>query len=213
MDSRHFDHLTRLLGAQLNRRTGLGLLTTAGVIGRSPLESIAGKKKGNGKKKKKIVICHQAQTLTVKKRGWQRHYPGALQGECSPLTSPPSPLTPPAECSTPNCGAGCCSQDGCFVATARPNEVPTEFGCCPADKICLSPRTDGFFPDQCCYSDEFCDPDRVDPASPRHDFAADSLCCRSCVGNTTCCPYGFYCSETDQCEILGTARLPRTRRA
>lgn len=197
MDGHRFDHLTRRVGSRLSRRAGLGLLAVVGVIGRDSSSSIAGKKKKKkGKKKEKIAICHQGQTLKVKKKGWQGRFPGATQGSC--------------QVSSDVC-AGCLNT--CFATVKNSAEAPPEgYACCPADKVCLTPRTDGFFPDQCCYPDEVCDPDRVNPASPRFAIDADSLCCRRCVANTTCCPYGFFCAATDTCEPLGTARLPRSRR-
>src|SRR5215203_2076224 len=49
MDGPHFDHLTRIVGSRLSRRTGLGLLAAVGLIGRNPDAITAGKKKGKKK--------------------------------------------------------------------------------------------------------------------------------------------------------------------
>ena len=193
MDGHRFDHITRLIGSRLSRRTGLGLLA-AGLIG-GPSDSEAGKKKKNkGKKKEKITICYEGQTRKVKKKGWQKNFPGATQGECQVVNS--------------DVCAGCPST--CFATVKNTAEgPPAGYACCPADKLCPTQRTDGFFPDQCCYSDEVCDPGRVVPGSPSYDPSADSLCCRSCGG--VCCAVGDHCVN-GVCEGIGTARLPRTRR-
>lgn len=187
MDGFRFDHLTRLVGARLSRRTGLTLLT-AGAIGHS-LSPITSAKK----KQKKISICHKGRTRKVKKQDWQKRYKGATKGAC--------------QASTDVC-ASC--PNTCFATVKNSAEAPPPgYACCPADKLCPTQRTDGFFPDQCCYSDEVCAPDRVVPGSPNYDPTADSLCCRSCGGG--CCAVGDHCVN-GLCEGIGTARLPRTRR-
>jgi hypothetical protein len=184
MDGFRFDDFARLVGTRVSRRTSLAMLT-AGGIGQRLASSAAGKKK-----KQKISVCYQGQTRKVKKKGWQKRYPGATKGACG------------AVC------AGC--PDACFATVRNSAEAPPPgYACCPADKLCPTQRTDGFFPDQCCYSDEVCAPDRVVPGSPNFDSTADSLCCRSCGG--MCCAVGDHCVN-GFCEGIGTARLPRTRR-
>ena len=140
MDGFRFDHLTRLVGTCLNRRTSLALMV-AGVATQTLSPSAAGKKK----KQKKISICYQGQTRKVKKKGWQKRYQGATQG--------------------PNCGAGCCTADSCFAEAVNPdNREPVGFNCCPAGLFCPSPKAP--FPDQCCYPDESCNPSLAnDPAA------------------------------------------------
>src|SRR5215211_3764864 len=64
MDGFRFDHLTRLVGTRLNRRTSLALIV-AGAATQTLSPSAAGKKK-----KQKISICYQGQTRKVKKKGW-----------------------------------------------------------------------------------------------------------------------------------------------
>ena len=190
MDGRHFDHLTQLVGARINRRTGLGLLAAVSVIARSPIESIAENKKKNRKKKQKITICHQGQTLRVKKRGWQGRFAGAVRGACS-------------GCTTPNCGAGCCSAETCFAETVNPDDgTPTSFNCCPATQVCRSSTPP--FPDQCCYPDEVCTPSLA-VSQP----ALGTICCRPC-GGACCAPQDECIGGT--CTFVNTARLPRTRR-
>ena len=184
MDGFRFDHLTRLVGARLNRRTSLALIV-AGVASQTPSPSAA--------KSKKISICYKGQTRKVKKKGWQKRYQGATKGAC--------------QASTDVC-ASC--PNTCFATVKNSAEAPPPgYACCPADKLCPTQRTDGFFPDQCCYSDEVCDSGRVVPGSPNFDPTADSLCCRSCGG--VCCASGDHCVN-GLCEGIGTARLPRTRR-
>ena len=202
MDGHHFDHLARLLGSRLSRRTSFGVLAVAGALGQSLSESSAGKKKKNdNKKKEKITICHFEQTLTVKKRRWHRHYPGATQGACSPPTQ--TPLTPPTVCTTPNCGAGCCGAETCFADTVNPDDgVPTSFGCCPATQVCRSSTPP--FPDQCCYPDETCD-----PSLAARQPELGTICCRPC-GGACCAPQDECIGGT--CTFVNTARLPRTRR-
>jgi hypothetical protein len=198
MDGFHFDHLTRLVGSRLTRRTGLGLLAAFGAIGRTSSAGIAGKKhKGNGKKKDKITICHEGQTLTVKKKGWQGVYPNATQGACPGDQGGPR--------GSSDVCAGCL--DTCFATAKAPNTPPPGYGCCPADKICQGA---GGLPDQCCDADEFCD-----PRLAFHVDGGGTVCCRPCLNSFTgtgCCPPGFFCNADNSCEALGTARLPRTRR-
>jgi hypothetical protein len=136
MDGFRFDHLTRLIGSRLSRRSSLVLLA-AGAIGHSLTPSTAGKKK----KQKKISICYKGRTRKVKKQGWKKRYKGATKG--------------------PNCGSGCCSSDTCFAETVNPADgQPMSFDCCPAEQLCPSPKAP--FPDQCCYPDETCNPALAD---------------------------------------------------
>jgi hypothetical protein len=194
MDGSRFDHLTRLAGPYLTRRAGLGWLAALGLAVLNPAASTA---KDQNKKKKKgkretITICYQNQTLSVRKRGWQGRYAGATQGACPAQPSPPGGCT----------GCTCCAADACFAATVNPTDAqPTSFDCCPADKLCRSPKPP--FPDQCCYPDEYCDPTLVDKPD------ADSVCCRPCNGQ--CCKVTEEC-RGGKCAPADTARLPRTRR-
>ena len=70
MDGFRFDHLTRLVGARLNRRTSLALIV-AGVATQTPSPSAA--------KGKKISICYKGQTRKVKKQDWKKKYKGATK--------------------------------------------------------------------------------------------------------------------------------------
>ena len=80
MDGHRFDHITRIVGSRLSRRAGFGLLTASAIGVPSMSEAKKKKNKGKGKKKETITICHQGQTRTVKKKGWQKNFPGADSG-------------------------------------------------------------------------------------------------------------------------------------
>ena len=128
MDGFRFDHLTRLVGSRLSRRSGLALLVAAGMTPFAP---------ATAKKSKKIKICYKGKTRRVKKQDWKKRYKGASK--------------------KPNCGASCCNDDACFAEAVNPdNQQPTGFDCCPAELFCPSPKAP--FPDQCCYPDETCNP-------------------------------------------------------
>jgi hypothetical protein len=135
MDGFRFDHLTRLVGTRLSRRTGLALVAAAGLT--APSSSARSKSK-------KISVCYNGRTRKVKKKGWRNHYPGATK--------------------EPNCGSGCCTADACFAAAVdTADRHPIGFDCCPAALLCRSPKAP--FPDQCCYPDETCRPSLVDDAN------------------------------------------------
>jgi hypothetical protein len=132
MDGFRFDHLTRLVGSRLSRRSGLALLVAAGLIPSAP---------ATAKKSKKIKVCYKGKTRKVKKQDWKKRYKGATKA--------------------PNCGLGCCTSDMCFAETVNPADgQPMSFNCCPAERLCPSPKAP--FPDQCCYPDETCSPGLAD---------------------------------------------------
>jgi hypothetical protein len=183
MDGFRFDHLTRLVGARLNRRTSFALLP-AGAIGHGAFSGTSGKKK----KSKKISICYKGQTRKVKKQDWKKKYKGATKGDCPP--------PPPADVC-----AGC--PNTCFAQAVNPdNREPIGFNCCPAELFCPSPKAP--FPDQCCYPDESCKPSLAD------NPAAETICCRPCNG--VCCLKQNEECIAGVCTLVNTARLPRTRR-
>ncbi|MEZ4563678.1 MAG: hypothetical protein R2853_13175 [Thermomicrobiales bacterium] len=103
------------------------------------------------------------------------------------------------------CGAGCCSPDACFAESVNPTDSqPLGFACCPADKLCRSPKPP--YPDQCCYPDETCQPSLTD------NPLTQTICCRPC-GDTCCLNLDEECNtESGKCEPANTARLARTRR-
>ena len=97
-----FDGIARELGEVATRRSVLRLLggaaLSAGIVLGAGAESLAkgknnargkndaraqGQTGAEGKKGKKITICFQNQTRTVKKKGWQQKFPGATLGPCA----------------------------------------------------------------------------------------------------------------------------------
>src|SRR4051812_15747953 len=100
------------------------------------------------RKKKKITICNGGQTLTVRKKGWQSHYPNATVGECQ---SPPPPPPPPSDVC-----ADC--PDTCYATLITPPENVEGYACCPVGLLCMSAST---LPNQCCYPGESCRPSLV----------------------------------------------------
>ena len=79
MDANHFDALTTRLVEQLSRRRGIGILVALGLgAGSFPETTEAGKKR----RKKKITLCLDGQTIKVKKRNFQQKFPGATVGSC-----------------------------------------------------------------------------------------------------------------------------------
>jgi hypothetical protein len=90
-----FEEIMRDLGERSSRRGVLRLLggiaamsavalTTSGEAdARAKRKSRGqGAVSAQGKKGARITICHQTQTLTVKKKGYQSKYPGATVGPC-----------------------------------------------------------------------------------------------------------------------------------
>ncbi|MCA9863463.1 MAG: hypothetical protein KC432_10600 [Thermomicrobiales bacterium] len=110
MDATTFDGISRNLGAVATRRGFTRLLGGAAALGTafSGDESQArrqGHGKGraqvgsDGRRGKKITICYQDQTRTVKKKGYLNKYPGATKGACTP-TGNPGATPPPQPCTT-----------------------------------------------------------------------------------------------------------------
>ena len=113
---------------------------------------------------------------------------------------------PPTCAAESRCGEGCCEPDSCFASAVDPSTTePLGFACCPAEKLCLSPKPP--FEDQCCYPDETCQP------SLANNPLAETICCRPCEFE----PGGCCLRPSDECTPTGcllsdTARLARTRR-
>ena len=90
MDSIQFDSLARALHSPAARRSALGLLVGS-TLGLRELTSSEAK----GKKGKKITLCLNGQTLSVKKsKKGKLVKKGATQGSCA-SSPPPSPVSPP----------------------------------------------------------------------------------------------------------------------
>lgn len=107
MDSQGFDRIARRWASSTPRRTLLGALV-AGAIGRADEQRSAAK----GKTKKKVTLCLNGQTLSVKKsKKGALLKQGATDGPCagsppaSPPASPPPPGPPPPP-PGPSCGDG-----------------------------------------------------------------------------------------------------------
>ena len=110
MDRERFDELTRSLGQSTTRRRlsalllGFGLASPLGV----GLAGTAEAKKKGKKKKGKVTVCHQGQTITVAKSAQKAHLKhGDTLGPC------PTPPPPPPPVCTPNCSGKECGSDGC----------------------------------------------------------------------------------------------------
>jgi hypothetical protein len=94
MDATTFDGISRNLGSVSTRRSFARLLGGAAVLGAtfaaSEESQARGKRHGKdreqvgseGRRGKKITICYQNQTRTVKKKGYQDKFPGATRGAC-----------------------------------------------------------------------------------------------------------------------------------
>jgi hypothetical protein len=114
MDATTFDGISRNLGAASTRRSFARLLGGAAVLGTVLATGEESQARGKGNKGrnqvsaqgkgKKITICYQNQTRTVKKKGYQDNYPGATKGACQPGN------TQPAACTT-------------FVLSGGPNQT------------------------------------------------------------------------------------------
>jgi hypothetical protein len=125
------------------------------------------------KKTKKITICLDGQTKTVKKKKWQARYSGATKGECSGSPVSP-PVSPPAICKnqgevcTPSastcCGPLRCghhlndvSGDKCCLDQNQPCTTQTELQCCSG--VCSTATTGKCFckdPGMDCNSNSQC---------------------------------------------------------
>ena len=110
MDATTFDGISRNLGAVSTRRSFARLLGGAAVLG-AVLSSEESQARGRGhgqgrdqvgaegRRGKKITICYQTQTRSVKKKGYQTKFPGATKGAC-PAPGNPGGGQPPQPCTT-----------------------------------------------------------------------------------------------------------------
>ena len=110
MDATTFDGISRTLGTVSTRRRFARLLGGAAVLGVALAsgEDSQARGKHTGKrrdqvsaqgKSKKITICYQNQTRTVKKKGYQTKFPGATKGAC-PTGGTPGGGGTPVTCTT-----------------------------------------------------------------------------------------------------------------
>ena len=118
MDGIQFDSLARALHSPAARRSALGLLlgSTLGLLELTSSEA-------KGKKGKKITLCLNGQTLSVKKsKKGKLLKQGATQGACasSPLTpSHPPPASPPPP-AVRTCPPPCTGNTLCRNGECRP---------------------------------------------------------------------------------------------
>jgi hypothetical protein len=101
MDGSSFDRLAKAFTEPRSRR-GLSRLLGGLAVG-GPL-ALLGVTESEAKKKKKVTLCHEGQTISVSKKAKKKHLKhGDTLGECP--TSPPGPVTGPGKCGNPS-GAG-----------------------------------------------------------------------------------------------------------
>lgn len=143
MDASRFDAMTTRLGAYLSRRRGVGALVALGLG--APLLPEATEA---GKKKKKVTLCLNGQTVKVKKKKKSSFLrQGATPGAC--------PACTPATCAAQGrvCGP---LADGCgrtlTCGTCKTNDDPSCrsngtcgpcFGVCPPGCPLCANRSDG----------------------------------------------------------------------
>ncbi len=134
MDSHRFDALTRRLTVQLNRRRSFGLLalTPLGLTGSASPAATEAKKK-----KKKVTLCHQGQTISVSKKAKKKHLRhGDTVGAC-PGSTPTAAATPGCPGGQKPCDGGCIPNNQCCTDGDCPGSSPA---CC--DRECVNVLTD-----------------------------------------------------------------------
>ena len=101
MDSKQFDRITQSWSSGTPRRTMLGVLA-GGIFGLTGLDE------GTARKKKKVTLCFNDETIVVKKsKKGPLLSQGATQGACAASPPPPPPLsTPPPPPPTVSCEDG-----------------------------------------------------------------------------------------------------------
>ena len=111
MDATTFDGISRTLGTVSTRRSFARLLGGAAVLGVALASGEDSQARGthHGKRRdqvsaqgkgKKITICYQNQTRSVKKKGYQTKFPGATKGACPTGGGTPGGGTPPPQTCT-----------------------------------------------------------------------------------------------------------------
>jgi len=118
MDRNRFDDMTRAIGGTSTRRRfsgtlaalGLGSIASLSLLGADEADA-KNRGKQNGKKKKKVTICHNQQTIRVAKRKVKKHLNhGDTLGECQPVVQCIPDCTGPLgpkECGDDGCGGSC----------------------------------------------------------------------------------------------------------
>lgn len=120
MDGSRFDRLLRLLATTPSRRSAFRLVAApilGGFVARDVLPT-------EGKKKKKITLCHAGQTITVSKKKKKTHLKhGDTLGVCpDPPPPPPSGTTtmPPPPCQGQADDAACNGDGKCLKGGCNP---------------------------------------------------------------------------------------------
>lgn len=146
MDGSQFDQLTRHLPPELPSRRGLlgVLLVAIGTAITAPAVPV-------GAKPKKVILCHQGQTLSVSKKSRRKHLKhGDTLGPC--LTPPPcTPACAGKTCGQDDgCGGACITQNGCTAGlTCSPQGQCVGGSSCPTGQI-WCPGTDHCATGNCC---------------------------------------------------------------
>ena len=127
MDDQQFDRFVRALHISAGRRPALALVLAgaAGWMGLAESEA---------RKKKKVTLCLNGQTLTVKKsKKASLLGQGATQGACAASPPPPPPVSPPTSPPPP---AGPTCADG--IKNGTESDVDCGGSCqrCGTAKIC-----------------------------------------------------------------------------
>ena len=116
MDHTRFEDITRAIGGTSTRRRfsgtlaalGLGSIASLRLLGADEADARkGGKKKGKGKK---VTICHNGQTIQVRKRALKKHLGhGDTKGACPVAQCVPDCTGPlgPKECGDDGCGGTC----------------------------------------------------------------------------------------------------------
>ncbi len=128
MDAISFDRLVRSLATRPSRRRvtrALSSLTLVGLVSQLP-ETPA----GVAKKKKKVTLCHEGQTITVGKKKKKAHLKhGDTSGPCPPTTTTTTSTTttlPPGPCAGGE-GSPCGTDCTCAALAADPAQLVCVF--------------------------------------------------------------------------------------
>lgn len=214
MDGSRFDSLLRALATTPSRRSAIRL-AAAPILGGLVVHDVL---PTEAKKKKKLTLCHQGQTISVSKKKKKTHLkhgdtPGACQPGCAPncadkqcgpdgcgsvcgaCTAAGQSCTPSGQCVCPVgqpeiCGGACLAS--CPPGTARD---PSNCGCCVGNN-----GLDGGTPANCC--------SRLSVGGKCVGLDAGSRCtvddqCADggCVNGVCTCPAPTrYCPQQRRCE-------------
>ena len=111
MDNNTFDSLSRTLAGGSTRRRFSGALAAFGLASIASLRVLGADAAGgrkNGKRKKKVTVCRDGQTIRVPKRALKKQLrQGATRGDCPVVVDACIP-----DC-TSQFGPKACGDDGC----------------------------------------------------------------------------------------------------